>query len=307
MFSYYTHGLRIQSTLPLPELVSYKRSKADVIIQQGNIECSLPKIDNAGSYFHMNGEEAFLFWKIVGSFLVRNGKEIIVDPLPGVEESLVRLPLLSVVLATVLHQRGFPALHANAIALNGDAVAFLGHKGSGKSTITAALYERGHIFVADDVVTLDLRSPGSPKVLPGFPQIRLMPDVAAAVLGDDPEKLPRLASKIDKRSRLAQRNFSLKPLLLRSIYILSEGLVPRIELLQPKEALVHIIRYSFPARVFTEYFHGAKAVSHFLRCVDIIEKVPVYLLKRPSSLSLLPDIARMVEEHLINNLNKTKR
>jgi hypothetical protein len=302
MFSYYAYGLKILSALPLPELVACKRSKAEVTIQKGKIKRFL-KSDHAESYFHMNGEEAYLFWKIVGAFLVRNGKEITVDPQPGVEESLIRLPLLSVVLATVLHQRGVPSLHANAIASNGDAIAFLGHKASGKSTLAAALYARGHIVVADDVLPLDLSGPGNPKVLPGFPQLRLMPDAVAAVLGDDSNKLPKLASIIDKCGYIAQKNFSLRPLFLKCIYVLSEGSVPEIELLQPKEALIHIIRYSFPGRVFKEYFSGAKAALHFFQCADIVEKVPVYLLKRPYSLSLLPDTARLVEEHSTANLN----
>ena len=48
-----------------------------------------------------------------------------VDPLPGVEDSLLRLPLLGAVFSAVIHQRGFLGLHASAVAIDGHAVEFL--------------------------------------------------------------------------------------------------------------------------------------------------------------------------------------
>jgi hypothetical protein len=308
VYTYTAYGLTIRSVIPLPELVVCKsNTAADVVIQQEKIRRSLPETDCTGTYFKMNKIEAYLFWKQIGAFLVQNGKEILLDPFPEVEESLIRQALMGLVFAAVLQQRNLAVLHANAIALNGDAIAFMGNKGNGKSTMAASFYARGHAIVSDDLVALDLKNQVAPLVFPGFPQLKLMPEIAFTVLGNNPEELPRLASKIDKRSCFVNKNFSLRPLLLKCIYILSEGSVPEVELLRPKEALVHIIRHSFAGRIFKEYLHGVEAASHFLRCADIVEKVPVYLLKRPSSLSLLPDIARMVEEHLINNLNKTKR
>jgi len=52
----------------------------------------LSEISMRGYLFHMSAESAYFFWEHLGTFLVRDGKEIIVDPLPGVEECLVRLP-----------------------------------------------------------------------------------------------------------------------------------------------------------------------------------------------------------------------
>ena len=145
----------------------------------------------------------------VGAFLVRGGKEIIVDAISGVEESLIRLPLLGMVLAAVLQQRGLLVLHASAVAFNGDAVAFLGGSGWGKSTLAATLYARGHPLVADDLVAVDVGGRENPIVLPGFPQLKLLPEAAAASLGDDAELLPRLASGFDKRSHRAANEFSI--------------------------------------------------------------------------------------------------
>ena len=297
MYFYVAYGLGIHSTLPLPELVSVSEVEADVVIRRGKIGCPPSEGDCTGHYFHMTAEEAYLFWEGEGGFLVRNGKEIIVDPLPGVEARLTRLPLLGVVLGTLLQQRGFLGLHASAIALDGGAVAFLGGVGWGKSTMAASLYARGHRLVADDLVALDLDSPGRPMVLPGFPQFKLFPEAAASALGDDPEVLPRLATGFEKRARKVHTGFSQQPLPLRHIYVLSEGPTPKIEPLQPQEAIVHLISHSYAAGILKRFLQGAKAASHFLQCAEIARNVPIYYLKRPRSLSLLAELARLVETH----------
>lgn len=294
---YHAYGLNISSTFPLPELTPTKKNNSDLVIRQGKINRPKHEVNSTGSYFQLGSHEAYLFWKIVGAFLVHNGKEVIVDPLPNVEEKLIRLPLLSAVLATVLYQRGHVALHANAIDLYGSAVAFLGHKCSGKSTMTAALYARGHRLVSDDVVVIDLIN-GTPKLIPGFPQLKLMPDSASAI-GNDPNKLEKLASIIDKRNYPAHNNFSLSTVPLKHFYILSEGSCIDIKPLNPKNAFIEIFKHSFSAKVFKDSVNQYNVESFFDKCADLVEKVPVSLLKRPASLELVPQIASLIEKRTI--------
>src|SRR3989454_2089338 len=54
-------------------------------------------------------------------FRSREGREIVVEPAPGVDAGTLRLFLLGPVRAVLLHQRGFLVLHASAVVLDGGA------------------------------------------------------------------------------------------------------------------------------------------------------------------------------------------
>src|ERR1700730_14845287 len=134
MFSYVSYGLKIQSSMRLPELLSLEQVEPDVIIREGTTGRPRPKTGPRGSYFDLTPGEAYLFWDEVGGFLVRSGNEIIVEPFCGVDQRIVRLPLLGAVLSMVIYQRGLIILHGSSVAIDGQAVAFLGASGQGKST-----------------------------------------------------------------------------------------------------------------------------------------------------------------------------
>jgi hypothetical protein len=296
MHSYCAYGLSIHSALCLPEVIPAPPAEPDVLICLAKIDRPLP-VTESGEYFHMCKEEAYFFWDTVGAFVARDGKEILVDPFPETPEQTIRLPLLGIVLAAILQQRGILGLHASAVALNGGAVGFLGRRGHGKSTIAATLYARGHALVGDDLVALDLGKADSPLVRPGIPQMKLMPDAAAAALEDDPMRLRRLIAGYEKRARGAPHGFSLRSLPLKRLYLLEEGPDVVIEQLHPHEALLSILAQSYTARVFTKFLQGTKASQHFAQCAEVAQKVPVYRLCRPKTLARLWDVAQLLEEH----------
>jgi len=300
MYSYNAYGLGICSALPLPELQeSSTQIEADIIIRFGEVNLSLPTPSSSWSHFQMDGESAYLYWTVVGKFLVRSGKEIIIEPVPNVEESIIRLPLLGSVLGMLLHQRQFLVLHGSAVAVDGNAAVFLGRSGQGKSTMAATLYGRGHKLMADDVAAVDVYSAIAPILVPGFPRIKLWPDAATAALGDDPETLRKIHPEVEKRDRPTFDNFLRTPLTLKRIYVLSVGSTLRIRPLKPTEAVTQLIANSYiPMLVGKQFIQSAKASIHLHQCTSLVNNLPIYSLERPRSLSLLPDVARLVEEDL---------
>ncbi len=140
------------------------------------------------------------------------GRDLVIEPAPGAEESELRLIMLGPALAVLLHQRGLLVLHASAAALTSDgshrAVAFMGDKGAGKSTTAAAMCARGHGLIADDLVAVDL-SGAVPHVWPGFPHLKLWPEAAASTLDDraTAASLARVHSQLEKRSRPVRGEF----------------------------------------------------------------------------------------------------
>ena len=242
MYSYLAYGLGIQSELPLPELVPGK-AQIDVVIRLGKVDFLEAENTNLERYTLATAEQVKLFYKDVGRFLVQGAREIIIDLLPGVEERVQRQFILGPALGILLHQRGLLALHSSAIAVNGNAVAFLGESGEGKSTTAAAFYSRGYPVVADDVVAVEMAG-GYPMVFPGFPRIKLWQS-AAVFLGEDWETLPQLHPGIEKRGRYVTDSFSLASIPLARIYILESGESRNyIELLQPQQAFKELMRHS---------------------------------------------------------------
>ncbi len=292
MSSYVAYGLSIRSSLPLPELVA-ARAAADVTIRLGQVGHLPSETDRQ---FRTVAEEAYLFWEKVGAFLVRNGREINVDPAKPVEEPVLRLFILGPALAVLLYQRGLLVLHAGTVAVNGGAVAFLGGPGWGKSTLATALYLRGHGLMADDVTAVQVDRP-SPMVLPGFPQLKLWPEAAAA-LGIAAEDLVPLHPRLAKRGCHAPRGFPEAPLPLTRIYVLAEGAHHEVEPLRPQEALVELVRHSYGIRVL----HRVRPASHFRQCAALASTVPVYRIKAPRSLEALPRLATFVEEDLSRSI-----
>lgn len=218
---------------------------------------------------------------------------MIVDPDRGVSDEELRHYVTSQAMATLLHQRGHLLLHASAVVLNGRAVAFLGAAGGGKSSLAAFLYSIGCPIVTDDiaVVSWNLRPP---RLLPGFPQIRIWPDSALS-LGYEPKKLAPVYPGWEKRILPAPRGFSLKPVPLSHLVILDQGLTRVLEPLSPQSALIELIRHSYCASLLPEQKQEA---SHLKKIAVLLRTVPALRLKNPCALSDLPQAAQYLQESI---------
>ena len=300
-YRYSVYGLVVSSALPLPELTVSTEARADVHVRLGHVGWTPPESKPGEGAFQVIAGDGLFFWDQLGKFMVRGGSEIVVDPLPHVEDRMLRLPLLGTILAFLLYQRGFLVLHASSVAINNRAIAFIGNKGWGKSTVAASLYQRGHLLVADDVVPVRINGTGQPLVPSGFPQFKLYPESATASLGVDAEPLPWLAPGYDKRACPARDRFLTSTFPLGGIYLLAVGPALKLRELRPQEALIHLVEHSYIARYGKRCLQGANATAHFRQCETLLERVPVYRLERPASLSLVPEIARVVEEHHSNH------
>lgn len=291
MFSSVAYGLGIRSVIHLPELPS-GGMVADVVIRFGKAERLPSESADPDRSFQMTPEGTRLFWKEVGTFVVREGREIMIDPAPAVEEQVLRLFILGPALAVLLHQRGLLVLHASSAMVHGTAVAFVGGSGSGKSTLAAVLHAAGHGVVADDVTVIQCDR-GRPLVLPGVSQLKLWPDIVRA-LGEDPQTLPRLHHCVEKRAYRIVPGSPATPLPLNRVFVLAAGVVRLIEPLRAPEALVELLRHSYCARLLQIH----QAATHFFQCASLISSVPIRRLKTPQSPAALGDLAQFMEREL---------
>ena len=300
MFSYMAYGLRICSALPLPELRT-REGTADVVVRLEKVDCSRLETVDEQHAFWATPMEACHLYKGAGAFLVRDGREIIVDPVPGADERVLRLSLLGPAMALILHQRGQFVLHASAIAIAGSAIAFLGGNGSGKSTMAAALHTRGHDLLADDVTAMHLSS-GCPTVSPSFPQLKLWPDSAVA-LGNVPEVMPQLHPDLEKRACYVTERFAHLSVPLRRLYVLAVGPTLEVVPLPPQEAVRELLHHWYGVRFNRWLLQVVDLAQHFLQCVSIANKVDIRRLQRPPSLQALPDLVRLIEEDCMSGVS----
>ena len=285
MYSYTAYELGIHSELPLPGLIAAKDISVDVVISQRRFDKSEESAPRNSNFFVgvTTG---------IGTFLVRSGEHIVVDPFPGVDDSLVRTILLGPIMAVLLRQRGLAVLHASGVGVNGGAIAFLGQSGWGKSTLAEAFYERGYGVVTDDLMAI--RVDGSyPHVSPGYPSIKLFPD-AAVFLGCDIGASEPLHSQTEKRIHFAASRFPQNALPLQQIYVLGVGERAEIEALEPREAFWELVRNSRAVSLLRDPDSRHKHLHH---CARIAADVPTFRLRRRLALSALPELIGVLEEN----------
>lgn len=266
---YGVFGLRLRSEIPLPELFpAQEPGPADVAIRFGKVE---------GEH-SITPEAIRLVIPKVASYLVTGGGEIVVDPVAGCSERNIRLFLLGSALGGILHQRGLLPLHANAIEIDGRAVAFMGHSGAGKSTMAAWFLDRGYRVLADDVCVVTMDEAGRPLAHRGIPRLRLWRE-AIEVSGRTVEDYELSFDDMDKYNVPTPRPEDTRPLPLDHVYLLrkaEEGSagVHRLGGIEAVDALVaNTYRGGYVGRI------GATR-RHLEACLALVRKVPVFAATR---------------------------
>lgn len=310
MFCYTAYNLCIGSELRLPELTKCVSPvlTPDVVFRFGSVEPALDGVAANQPHRWVNKQGVCIYRPDVGSFAVQAGREVVIDPLPSVDEPTLRLFLLGPALALLLHQRDLFVLHASAVGLQGKngigesyGAAFLGYSGEGKSTTAAALHKHGYNFVADDLIAVDM-SGSPPQILPGYPQLKLYPAAAATALDEDWEALPRAQSTSPKRARLLDDGFDSAPLNLTRIYILAYGDTERIEVLSAHEAVVELIRHTYGVL----YAYSAGAEIHLKRCTQLATKLKPRRLVRRRDMARMNHLVEMIRHDLESLRTKEK-
>jgi len=298
MHSYSAYGVIFDSQIPLPELIEAAGDDVAAVLMRaqirvGPVDRTRPPGADSSSAFWATPRAVFAEYPRVGAFLIEEGRQITIDPQPQIDPRIIRLYLLGPALAVLLHQRGFLVLHASAVKVAGGAVAFIGDKGAGKSTMAAAMHARGHELVADDIVAIDTAG-STPLAYPGFPQLKLFPE-SAAQLVEDADALPRLHPEFEKRAAKIGSRFAADPLPLRAVYELIDGDGEAIETPPPQQAFMQLVRHSYLLSLLSAT--GA-AEAHFGQAVSVASRVPVGRLVRRRALENLPKVAKLVEQQV---------
>jgi hypothetical protein len=178
--AYRLGSLKLGSDIELPGLPAWDGppdAAADLVFCFGEVPPRLARPDHVAPLFQTRGRSEYLLAVPgIGRILIRDGREVVIEPEAGADPLDTRSLLTGPVQAVLWHQRGLLPLHANAVIVNGRAVALAGHSAAGKSTLAAALAARGHKVMTDDVCIVDARGGSDAWVLPGYSRLRLWRD-----------------------------------------------------------------------------------------------------------------------------------
>jgi hypothetical protein len=280
----------------LPELEPDREAgEPDLVIRLRPTGRGAPETFSANT-FEFGESEQFMCWPLVGAFLMHGTHVIDVERAPGVSDQLLPFPLLGPVLAVLLHLRGYLVLHASAVAKNGKSAIFVGDKMAGKSTTAATFVREGWRLITDDVLAIDLSHP--PRIVPGFPQIKLAEDAERAVRIEGAEALPLVLPDFEKRQQRLSGGFSHETVAPSAVYVLTRGEQPGTTRLGAAEALSAVMQFSYISRFATRPLVGDEAREHLRHCARLVNAAPVYRLAAPTGLDRLPQAVALVEREI---------
>jgi len=295
LMSYRIHGLTLASALALPELVAVPEEQPpDAVVMVGTVPERLPEVEAEGPLWMAGKGEFLLAIPEVARYRISGGNRILVDAMPGVAAGDVRAYLLGTVLGMLLHQRGLLALHAGAIEVNGQVVAFAGHSGAGKSTLVAHLRQRGYRVISDDTLAISFDAQGQPWARPSFARIKLWAD-ALKHLAHVPEQLVRDLTRLEKFHLLVEEDRQDTALPLASVILLNENKLDdgiHLERLRGLEAVNALSRQTYKPRLLKAAGLGTLQFQH---CSRAAGRIQVMSLRRPKALAHMNTVLDRLE------------
>lgn len=156
-YNFHIFGLTFDSSIEIPGLNIEVNNNPDVFIRYGTVPDHLENVISSGVLFESSNEEFLLKVPNVGSYCVRNGNQIIVEPNPNATLDEVRLFLMGSVFGALLFQKGYTPLHGSSNLVNGKATIIIGSSAAGKSTLAAALAQSGYPLISDDLSAITIR------------------------------------------------------------------------------------------------------------------------------------------------------
>jgi hypothetical protein len=220
--------------------------------------------------------------------LVTGGCDVVVQPPTGGASDWI-VQGWGVTLAML--QRGLLSLHAAVVDVDGEVVAIAGDRGAGKSTTVAALAQRGHAALCDDVALVEFREEGA-WTTPYWRAVHLLED-AARRLGLDYDDLPPLGPDRGKGAWLPDDPGAERRRLDRIVVLVAadvDGLKVRDETGAARLAALaeHTGRDGIAPMILGE-------AQYFAQVSRLADSVPVTVIRRPADADTLAEVVAAIE------------
>ncbi len=305
------YGLRLESCWPLPpgngngvELAGVEFTEApEAFFSEASREVTKgPYGEDWFGYLRLPDGSDYLRWTGLFEFMVSSdGKNIACRSCAGASQEAFHTYLLGQVLSFSLIKHGIEPLHSTVVVVDGQAVSFLGDCGYGKSSLGAVFLQSGFKLLTDDLLVLQ-KGKGQFLAYPGPPRIKLFPEIARILLGEQIGGTPmnndtdKLVIPLDRNAHLAQR----EPVPLKSMYILAppperpDDQRVEIRQLSPSQSVIELVSNTFNTIVE----NPDRLRRQFELTTQLADSIPVKLLSYPRVLPGLLDVREAVRQDL---------
>ncbi|GAB5522885.1 MAG: hypothetical protein Roseis2KO_07570 [Roseivirga sp.] len=297
-FHYRAYGLTIQADFEIEGLVSSEK------FDSPDVKISLAKLD-VSAYPMIEGflvreltSRGFLYGiKDLASFLITDGRTILVDPLSE-EKDRWQMYLLGSVMGALLQQRGFLTLHGSAVLANNKAHLILGPSGMGKSSIAMALHQSGCPFLTDDICAIKFNEAGTPQLYYGSRHIKLWQD-AIDQLGAAQDNMPSVRNGLPKYRLLLDEVSNNSTYVLGHIFILQLEPLHQSQItfkrLNPIYAM-GLLNQNVYRKYFIEQFKLEKHI--FTMLSQLTNLTQATLLSRTHAQTDVKEVAKRIKDFL---------
>lgn len=235
----------------------------------------------------------------VGDFYIWS-ERIICHPCSPFDPSAIERYFVGHVLTIWQESHDHAVLHASAVVVQNQAVAFIANSGTGKSGLAATFLQAGYPLLTDDTLVLKAEDHAAPLAQSGYPQMRMWPPNATHFLGTY-EHLPRVVPTTDKRRVPIGVDgigtFYADVMRLGALFVLerrpedTHDDAIKLEKLPPSVAMFHLIERS--SATFSSN-RIADQQQRLRRLTAVVQHVPVYRLCYPSGYHHLPRVRQAV-------------
>ena len=247
-------------------------------------------------YARLDNGQSYLRWDGLFEFLVdMDGRSIWCGWFGAASLESLQVYLLGHALSFALVKQGYEPLHATSVVIDGQAIAFLGSSGYGKSSLAAAFLADGHRLLTDDMLLLRRTDRGY-EGQPGPRRIKLFPKMARRFLAGTASAVPmnNETEKLVVPLGADHRYSGSAP--LRALYVLSPprevnrkqriGLTP----LTTKQTFIALVRYTFNSLIT-----GSERLERqYAECLGVASQVPARRISHPRVLSMLPAVREAI-------------
>jgi hypothetical protein len=257
------------------------------------------------------GTDWTLFYRLEDGYLLRfpghadflvslDGSSVKATPVPQATDATIDHLYLNQALPLALSCQGALMFHASAVVLeSGEAVAFMGSSGAGKSTIATSFAIAGSPFLTDDGLRVAQDACNRYLVYASHPSLRLWDDSLETLL-DGNERVAAQPSYTSKTRILADPRLPhcTLPTLLRRVYFLGNGdaAKPSFEALSPPQALVALTSHSFLLDIESHEL----IAKHFDWLARFAAQPLFYRLDYPRTYEALPEVRAGIIAHSNN-------
>lgn len=278
---YKIYDLIVSSEIRLNELVEVKDTaiEPNITIEVEELPLELQEKISRGIKIEEMSNNVWYTIPNVATFQVSNGRSIKVFPYEGSLENSINTYILGTSMGMLMIQRNELAIHGTGISFGEEGIIVCGDRGAGKSTLATAFRSKGFKLLADDVSVLR-KADKDYSITPAFPQQKLCRDTLKE-FGLNEENYNLINIDRIKYAVPLKEEFEDVPKVLSGIFILAVGeedssvsMEKVIGCEKINIIMNNIFRVQYAQNV------GIKS-SYFKSILEIVEKIPVYRLKRP--------------------------